>query len=96
LKKTYEGRIGYAQGIPAVFIDGRDWYFPDFDFRGNIRIGQTVRVSIEVEPVTLKDRVAKIFDAIRINDLEPSALINFDTRDFQALRARVLAELDKP
>jgi len=99
-KRTFEGKVGYAHGIPTVFIDGRDWYFPDFDFKNHLKnmVGQTVRVSIEVEPITLKDRIEKIFEKWESACMHGTWA--YPTTTFDQLKAWVLAaiqeeELDK-
>jgi hypothetical protein len=55
-------------------------------------------VSIEVEPITLKDRIEKIFQEYHRLALENADTLTYGicARDLDGLRRRVLAELERP
>jgi hypothetical protein len=90
-KRTFEGRLIVDEyGPPVNYMEkiGDDyparWLMTALKPLHN----QEVRVSIEVEPITLKDRVAKIFDSIDTPDCW--------VVDLPRLRQLMLAELERP
>ena len=66
-KLTFEGKVienHVVLGPNAIFCDDGLVQSPTKQLIGMLELhhGRTVRVSIEVEPITLKDRIEKIFD----------------------------------
>ena len=91
MRKTFEG----ISEVYHIVSPNEDWY--PFDWLKQRLIennGKTVRVSIEVEPVTLRSRVEKIFDETGVRPINtPITAANYCDLFF-ILRERVLAEID--
>jgi len=104
MKQTFEGKVRWRPefGRCAITLEMPN---DSFNETGEVEANeiicqglrpfrdQLVRVSIEIEPVSLRDRVAKIFDeegSFFVTSGEPRAKAYAD-----AIRRRVLAEIDK-
>ena len=105
MKRTFKGKVvakmgSYVRDIHALVVaDGMgesyplDWLF----WQMNEQRDKHIRVSIEVEPVSLRDRVAKIFEEM-IARRGAGSVSNPPEEvcyALEAARAEVLAEIDK-
>jgi len=92
---TYEGKLTEEQGCFWIGPKGstlqENVSLPIRHF-----LGQEVRLTIEVEPISLKDRVEKIFeqrDFVTLDIPYPSGVVH---EIINVLKRRVLAEIEKP